>query len=289
MQAKKENLENKLKSLPNILKGKMKMFSTILGRISIMFGLFLVLIVGIFFVTQTVIDKQKDDGLVVNLSGRQRMLTQRMTKETLIYANSLKLDQAESLSAKKDKVLDTVAIFDTTHNALWKGGEAPLTLSMKDTKFRYCPPAGNETIAAQMALVDSLWQPFKKNIEMYLASPSPEVLTKIIADNNVLLKEMHIAVGLMQADAESKVNTIFQVLIAALVLGVIIMLIALKTTSSAVTNPLSKLKDLADKISKGDLGKEVETFKVKEIDNLGQSFNRMRLSMVTMMELDDED
>ena len=44
------------------------MFNTILGRISIMFGLFLVLIIGIFAATQTVISKQKNDGLVVNLS-----------------------------------------------------------------------------------------------------------------------------------------------------------------------------------------------------------------------------
>ena len=265
------------------------MFNTILGRISIMFGLFLVLIIGIFAATQTVISKQKNDGLVVNLSGRQRMLTQRMTKETLIFANEKKLANPVELDSKKEKVLDTVAIFDTTHNALWKGGEAPLTLSMKNTSFRYCPPAGNEKIAAQMALVDSLWQPFKKNIESYLDDPKADTLSKIISDNNILLKEMHKAVGLMQQDAESKVSTIFYVLIGALVLGIIIMLIALKTTSSAVTNPLGKLKELAEKISKGDLGKEVETFRVKEIDDLGQSFNRMRLSMVTMMELDDED
>ena len=140
-----------------------------------------------------------------------------------------------------------------------------------------------------MALVDSLWQPFKKNIESYLDDPKADTLSKIISDNNILLKEMHKAVGLMQQDAESKVSTIFYVLIGALVLGIIIMLIALKTTSSAVTNPLGKLKELAEKISNGDLGKEVETFRVKEIDDLGQSFNRMRLSMVTMMELDDED
>ena len=65
------------------------MFNTILGRLSFAFILFFILLVSIFTVTQTVISTQKDDGLVVNLSGRQRMLTQRMTKETLIYANEL--------------------------------------------------------------------------------------------------------------------------------------------------------------------------------------------------------
>ena len=121
----------------------------------------------------------------------------------------------------------------------------------------------------------------QKNIESYLDDPKADTLSKIISDNNILLKEMHKAVGLMQQDAESKVSTIFYVLIGALVLGIIIMLIALKTTSSAVTNPLGKLKELAKKF-KGDLGKKLK-HSCQEIDDLGQSFNRMRLSMVTMM------
>ena len=62
------------------------------------------------------------------------MLTQRMTKE-INFANE---KVGKSSGAGFKKVLDTVAIFDT-HNALWKGGEAPLTLSMKNTSFRYCP------------------------------------------------------------------------------------------------------------------------------------------------------
>lgn len=265
------------------------MFNTILGRLSLAFILFFVLLVSIFTVTKSVINTQKDDGLVVNLSGRQRMLTQRMTKETLIYANELKSANPVDLAGKKAKVKDTIEVFNTTHNALWKGGQAPLTLSMKDTTFRYCPEAGNDAIDAQLAKVDSLWQPFKANLEKFLETGDSATYAAIITDNNPLLKEMHKAVGLMQADAESKVDTIFMVQVGALALGIVIILFALKTANSSVTAPLNKLKEFAEAISTGELKKEVEPFKIKEINGLGQSFNRMRLSMITMMELEEED
>ena len=265
------------------------MLNTIIGRLTIAFGLILLLIISIFGVTQYVVSKQKDDGLIVNLSGRQRMLTQRMTKETLIYANELKVQKPEGLDKKREKVLDTIQIFDTTHNALWKGGNAPLTLSMKDTTFRSCPPAASVEIANQLQVVDSLWKPLKADIESYLKQEDSTVLARITVKNNELLKEMHKTVGMMQKDAESKVSIIFWVQILALVFGALIIVIALKSTKTSVITPINKLKESAESISTGELSKDIEKFNITEINDLGQSFNRMRLSMITMMELEEED
>ncbi|RLA93945.1 MAG: hypothetical protein DRG83_20310, partial [Deltaproteobacteria bacterium] len=49
----------------------------------ILLGLSLI-IVGMFLITWYVTNQQKDDGLVINLAGRQRMLTQKLTKEILM-------------------------------------------------------------------------------------------------------------------------------------------------------------------------------------------------------------
>ncbi len=43
------------------------------------------IILTMFLVTWAMTGKQKDDGLVINLAGRQRMLSQRMTKEILYF------------------------------------------------------------------------------------------------------------------------------------------------------------------------------------------------------------
>jgi len=41
----------------------------------------IIMLLDVYYVT----NQQKDDGLVINLAGRQRMLTQKMTKEILVY------------------------------------------------------------------------------------------------------------------------------------------------------------------------------------------------------------
>lgn len=66
---------------------------------------------------------QKSDGLVINLAGRQRMLTQKMTKELFDFVSNKK---NEKLAAG---VKNTMKVFDMTLNALVNSGKAPLSLS----------------------------------------------------------------------------------------------------------------------------------------------------------------
>jgi nitrate/nitrite-specific signal transduction histidine kinase len=58
------------------------MFDSLFGRLLAVFLVFLALLMGIF--GTMVVSSQASDGLVVNLAGRQRMLSQKMTKEALI-------------------------------------------------------------------------------------------------------------------------------------------------------------------------------------------------------------
>ncbi|MFQ5688558.1 MAG: type IV pili methyl-accepting chemotaxis transducer N-terminal domain-containing protein, partial [Candidatus Scalindua sp.] len=54
---------------------------TIQSKLGVVFGVFLALgVAGIVIVT---ISSQKNDGTVINLAGKQRMLTQKMSKESL--------------------------------------------------------------------------------------------------------------------------------------------------------------------------------------------------------------
>ena len=69
---------------------------------------------------------QKNDGLLINLAGRQRMLSQKMTKELL----SFKLDTNPALAQKKEAALkNTIALFDKTLNGFLHGGNVPTTLN----------------------------------------------------------------------------------------------------------------------------------------------------------------
>ena len=61
------------------------------------------LIIVVYISTSLITDLQKDDALVVNLAGRQRMLTQKMSKEILLYSKTEDLISALNECEEKCK------------------------------------------------------------------------------------------------------------------------------------------------------------------------------------------
>ena len=117
--------------------------------------------------------------VAINLSGRQRMLTQKMSKEFFLIAKGHNAD------ANKASLSETVALFDGTLNGLINGDE--------ETGLS---PAPTEEIDAQLKKVQSMWMLFKAKLE---AAPTPESIQSIASENLPLLKEMNKAVGMFVA------------------------------------------------------------------------------------------
>ncbi len=117
----------------------------------------------------------------VNVAGRQRMLTQKMTKEKLLILKG----QNEYLP----KLSKTVELFDTSLTALIKGDK-----SQKITK------PTNKKIVNQLKVVSKLWEELKPLYKK--KKNSPKELATIITKNEVLLKEMNAMVKMAEKEAE---------------------------------------------------------------------------------------
>jgi len=114
--------------------------------------------------------------IAINLAGRQRMLTQKMTKEFLLVAKGIDVENNRAnLAATKD-------LFDRTLNGLIDG-DAQAGLS----------PAPNTDIETQLKKVKSMWQVFKVKLE---GDPTAESIQAVAEENLPLLKEMNKAVGM---------------------------------------------------------------------------------------------
>lgn len=74
----------------------------------------LFIVIGTFAVNWVVISGQESDGLIINLGGRQRMFSQKMTKEILIYAVS----EGESKEKAKETLEKTMKNFEVTLGAV---------------------------------------------------------------------------------------------------------------------------------------------------------------------------
>ena len=124
------------------------------------------LVTGMFGVTWQATSHQQDDGLVINLAGRQRMLTQKMTKELMIYLG-IRKKTGQPAPAAAAQVRSTSKVFDITLKALTYGGEAPLGLDLAKTEFRACPKAEDPAFS-QLETVNGLWKTFAGNLTAVL-------------------------------------------------------------------------------------------------------------------------
>lgn len=126
-------------------------------------------------------------GVVLNLSGKQRMLSQKMSKEVALIA--LSQDKATNLQ----NLAKTAILFDKTLKGL-KGGSAELGL----------PATESKRIIRQLSKVEAIWAEFYPVIKQVIATKSvtPEQLSQIASLNLPLLKQMNKAVGLYEKDAK---------------------------------------------------------------------------------------
>ncbi len=125
-------------------------------------------------------------GTVLNLSGKQRMLTQKMSKEILLVA--LEVDSAANL----DNLKKTAALFDKTLKGL-KAGDADLKL----------PPTTNGRIVRQLDKTAAIWVDFNQVVQQVISSGkvTPENVAVVAEKNLPLLKSMNRCVKLYEKDA----------------------------------------------------------------------------------------
>ncbi|MCP3850078.1 MAG: hypothetical protein GY694_07570 [Gammaproteobacteria bacterium] len=126
-------------------------------------------------------------GTVLNLSGKQRMLTQKMSKEVMLVA--LNIDKDKNL----DNLNNTSDLFDKTLKGL-RNGNADLKL----------PVTSSKRILRQLDKIDELWATFYPKVQEVIAnkSVSKEQVDFIAKNNLPLLKNMNKAVGLYEKDAK---------------------------------------------------------------------------------------
>lgn len=124
----------------------------------------------------------KTSGIVINLAGKQRMLTQKMSKEALLIA--LNHEAADNQA----KLRSTISLFDRTLKGLLSGNtdlELPSTTEPK--------------IVAQLTIVQNLWTKLKPTIAVIATgNVTDSDLQMLFKANLPLLKEMNKAVSLFE-------------------------------------------------------------------------------------------
>jgi len=210
------------------------------------------------------LEQQKSDGTVVNIAGRQRMLTQKFTKEFfLAYQQSL----AGGATLDRSQLDKTEKLFEVSLAALRDGGETFSDPGM--TQSLKLPGTKTPEIRQQLEQVEKLWQSLKKEVtEPQLSVPVAERLQSINTLSVKTLASMNKAVGMLAAEADGKVQSMLanQKWIwtaAVLASGLITWLIA-----QAILVPLAQVLETTKQIAGGDLRRTHQEYRTR--DELGQ-------------------
>lgn len=123
-----------------------------------------------------------DYAVTINLAGKQRMLTQKMSKEILFIAKGFEAGKYRNTLKK------TANIFDATLDGLIKGNK-----QLKATD--------NKEIQAQLGKVKDLWKKFNSIVQNVVDGGKPD-LEKVASQNIPLLKNMNAAVQMYAKEAK---------------------------------------------------------------------------------------
>jgi nitrate/nitrite-specific signal transduction histidine kinase len=256
------------------------MFNTIQSRMIAIFLGFIALMASGVAASYVILERQADDGLIVNLAGRQRMLSQKMAKESAQLVNAAASQNTGRVKQEADGLAQTMRAFEMTLLALRDGGSAPLNLEM--TRMRPMPPAATPEIRQALEGVMQMWEPFKRHLLEIIGSSgaSAKDVDAVMKTNEELMGATNKAVEMMQSDQETKVRHLYIIQSLALACGLLLVGLGGWLARSTIARPISELAALARTMSTGNLNVEFRLKGTREVQELGASFDRMRASMV---------
>ncbi len=151
--------------------------------------LFLAILFGVCFlfaINSSAAPTATEYGTIINLSGKQRMLTQMMSKQVVLIALQFETD------ANVEKLALSSTLFARTLKGLRDG----------DTDLRL-PATTNQEILTKLVKVDEIWLKFLPTVQEIIAGSSvtEEQLEEIVELNIPLLGEMNKCVKLYEKDA----------------------------------------------------------------------------------------
>ena len=201
----------------------------------------------------------------INLAGRQRMLSQKITKEAML------LNIGQGSRALLDR---SAALFDRTHRGLLYG-DRQLGLT----------PVADEHIRQMLVQLGTIWQTFSSNINTIskYSDSINQSLEYIISNNMRLLQEMDTAVRMLEQAASQQVAQLIRLLVGFLMIGLFITAGWWWAVRNMIAHPLRKTMEVSQQAAQGNLTNTVDISRRSEIGELAVALNQVISSIKDIM------
>jgi len=207
------------------------------------------------------LNRMSEDGNVVNYAGRQRAISQRVTK--MVFAKNQEAYDGEGtqkLIQSLDKIIEGLVTGDA------------------ESKL---PKATDEKFITKMKEVKASWEEYKATLDR--THKDPAVLKELFEDSEKFLKLADEATTIAASVSESKVRNLKIIQVILLALNFCILAFIWIMNHRKISDPLSNLTEKVSQIAAGDLTVKIEQSGNDEIGVLSQNMNKMLQSFNSMI------
>ncbi len=231
--------------------------------VGLMFFATVLVIAGSLFL----LSKQEYDATVINVAGRQRMLTQKMSKEALAYQVYKDEKALTALAA-------TAHLFDKSLKALAHG----------DPSMGLAEPPTSPEISRELNKLVSMWEPFYEQIQTLAAVGgggfADESHLRYVMDHNVeILKQANALVTAYEHNAKGKIRVFKLFLYIMAVGGIFALLVVVYGTKKMVIDPIYLMLDVIMEAAGGRFNRALEPKGPREVRELAIAFNCLSSAM----------
>ncbi len=246
---------------------------SIRGKFAILFLNFFLLVAVSTGVIYWALNTQKTDAVIINLAGRQRMLTQQMTWLALNVPESKELKEA-------------ISQFEITLQALREGGVVLDPSSQSVT----LPPAPDAILEAQLTEAMEIWVSFRGKLEALRSTPVNavawvETADRLQAESPVILAQLDVIVMEFEQRAEAKVVRLLWIELGFTLLAFLLLIAGYQLTRRRILAPLAELEVSTRRIGQGDFSHQIQADYQDEFGQLAQVIENMRGELAVAREL----
>jgi two-component system, NarL family, nitrate/nitrite sensor histidine kinase NarX len=220
------------------------------------------------------IDQQKQDGLIINLAGRQRMFIQQMTRLALEIERS-----PDNLP--KSELERVMSDFSETLLAFRDGGQAPYQAN----RVIQLQIVQDPHIQDQIGQIEQSWADFQANLDILLHQPSNSAafeasIRNVETQSPLLIQQADALVRQYEALSIFRLNRLRIIQIGFAGAALILLGFGALVTRRSILTPLQELETAARRIGAGDLSTSVNPAGPGEIELLGATLESMRFSLL---------
>ncbi len=266
----------------------MTMLHSIRGRLMLIMGLLVITIAGVIGTTLWVVNAQKADAVVINLAGRQRMLSQKFTKE--LFAEEQNEQEGERTDTGNPGFRKTQELFEVTLKALTNGGKTFMDLGM--TNAVEIPGTNDPDIRAKLTEVNSFWNQLTEAANTVVTSdqdsqPYEAAFAKANTLNIKVLKNMNAAVGMFQKESETKTTLMTTTQYAAGGIALVIFGFSMVWLTLGLMRPMSTIVSTLQTMTEGEGDKSLRLDEARK-DELGRISGGINTFMQAVQDADQE-